>query len=300
MRLSILDNGHRMRVRLFFGAVSLMSRVDMSDVPRTLLYRPEFFGRALLDLSAAVMRGRSYWTAGEREYMAMSIAGWHQCPYCAESHTEMVRIAGVGEIDATDPGSARPELRAVLGFLEPVSRTPDRVGAADLSAVRDAGVPDEAIVEALHVNVIWNVVNRLANAFDFELRPGHLEKGTRSLHKFGYRFPDFLTQTKGSERSADGPAGYVEDLRSSVLASDAVVDRAIRAAAGAGDPLPEEWASYAALVRDASFKVTDADVARLKAAGHSEDEIFEVTVAVAVGAALRSLDAGRQALAAVG
>lgn len=299
MRLSILDNGHRLRARVFFGAVALMSRVDMSDVPKTLLYRPEFFGRALLDLSAAVMRGPSYWTAGEREYMAMVTARWHRCPYCAESHTEMVRIAGVGEIDAADPDSARPELRAVLGFLEPVSRTPERVGAAELAAVRDAGVPDEAIVAALHVNVIWNVVNRLANAFDFELRPGHLEKGTRSLHRFGYRFPDFLTRTKGSERSDDGPAGYVEDLRRSVFASDAVVDRAIRAAAGSGDPLPEEWAGYAALVREASFKVTDADVSRLKAAGHSEDEIFEVTVAVAVGAALRSLEAGRQALAAV-
>ena len=38
-----------------------------------------------------------------------------------------------------------------------------------------------------------------------------------------------------------------------------------------------------------------ADVADLKAAGHSEEAIFEVTVAAAVGAALRSLDAGMRA-----
>jgi hypothetical protein len=37
-------------------------------------------------------------------------------------------------------------------------------------------------------------------------------------------------------------------------------------------------------------------VSRLTAAGHSEDQIFEVTVAAAVGAALRSFDAGRNAL----
>ena len=48
--------------------------------------------------------------------------------------------------------------------------------------------------------------------------------------------------------------------------------------------------------RDRSYAVTDADVERLRAAGHSEDEIFEVTVAAAVGAALGSLDAGLRAL----
>jgi alkylhydroperoxidase family enzyme len=42
--------------------------------------------------------------------------------------------------------------------------------------------------------------------------------------------------------------------------------------------------------------VTDADVAALKAAGHSEDEIFERTVVVAVAEGLRRLDAGLEAI----
>jgi len=42
--------------------------------------------------------------------------------------------------------------------------------------------------------------------------------------------------------------------------------------------------------------VTDTDIADLKAAGLSEDCIFEITAAAAVGAALRSLDAGLRAL----
>lgn len=45
-------------------------------------------------------------------------------------------------------------------------------------------------------------------------------------------------------------------------------------------------------VREKSYRVTDADVARLKSAGHSEDEVFEV---FEVTAALRSLDAGLRA-----
>ena len=42
--------------------------------------------------------------------------------------------------------------------------------------------------------------------------------------------------------------------------------------------------------------ITDADVEALKAAGHSEDEIFEQTVSAAVGAGLSRLDAGLEAM----
>jgi alkylhydroperoxidase family enzyme len=65
---------------------------------------------------------------------------------------------------------------------------------------------------------------------------------------------------------------------------------------GAGDPVPEPWDSYAEKVRSHSYRITDVDVAALRAAGRSEEEIFEVTVAAATGAALRRLDAGLAAL----
>jgi hypothetical protein len=42
--------------------------------------------------------------------------------------------------------------------------------------------------------------------------------------------------------------------------------------------------------------VTDEDIAALKAAGRTEEEIFEISVAVATGAALQRLDAGLRAL----
>jgi hypothetical protein len=42
--------------------------------------------------------------------------------------------------------------------------------------------------------------------------------------------------------------------------------------------------------------VTDADITTLKDAGHTEDAIFEITVAATVGAALRSFEAGRRTI----
>lgn len=86
------------------------------------------------------------------------------------------------------------------------------------------------------------------------------------------------------------------DLRYAVLASPGAVEQATREAAHYETPLPEPWADYVAKVRDASYKITDADIEGLIAAGCSEDAIFELTLAAAIGAATRRLDAGLRAV----
>ena len=54
---------------------------------------------------------------------------------------------------------------------------------------------------------------------------------------------------------------------------------------------PEAMARYLEKVRLHAYKVTDRDVEELKAAGFSEDEIFEHTVSAATAAGLERLDA---------
>jgi hypothetical protein len=208
-----------------------------------------------------------------------------QCPFCIDTHAELTRIASNGDINPDDPASTRPELRAVRDFLTAV--TPD-----DADASRVTSLPEPAVPEALRVNLVFNIVARLANAFGFTLREGQLHSGARALHRFGYRFPGFLLADGKTTSHGDA----VQNLRHAVLAAPATTDPALRAAAATGDPLPEPWQSYAAMVRDASYRITDTDIGRLTAAGHTEDEIFEVTAAAAVGAALRRFDAGQRAL----
>ena len=91
-------------------------------------------------------------------------------------------------------------------------------------------------------------------------------------------------------------ADLVAALRRAVFESPGHVDPDVRRAAGSGAPMPQPWGPYTEKVRDRSFRVTDADVTALKAAGRSEEEIFEVTVAASLGAALHCLDAGMRAV----
>lgn len=66
----------------------------------------------------------------------------------------------------------------------------------------------------------------------------------------------------------------------------------LREAAQPGRPAPDEMRSYLEKVRLHAYKVTDRDVDELRAAGFTEDEIFEHTVAEAVAAGLERIDAG--------
>jgi alkylhydroperoxidase family enzyme len=59
---------------------------------------------------------------------------------------------------------------------------------------------------------------------------------------------------------------------------------------------PPELEPYLEKVRLHAYKVVDRDVEELKAAGFSEDEIFEHTVSAAVAAGLHRLDAALKAL----
>ncbi|MFC0105586.1 hypothetical protein [Kibdelosporangium aridum] len=70
----------------------------------------------------------------------------------------------------------------------------------------------------------------------------------------------------------------------------------MRAAAATGESLTEPWRSYTALVRDTPSRITDDTITQLPAAGHSEGEVLEMTVAAAVGAALHDFDTGRSAI----
>lgn len=81
-----------------------------------------------------------------------------------------------------------------------------------------------------------------------------------------------------------------------MLQGTGTTDPAARRAAFSGQPLQEPLDPYLRKVRGASYQLTDADVERLRSAGVAEDAIFELTIAAALGAAERGLQAGLLAL----
>jgi alkylhydroperoxidase family enzyme len=78
-------------------------------------------------------------------------------------------------------------LRATLGFLEKLTLAPESVTGADVRPLRALGLGDQAIADAIHVCVLFNVYDRLADAFEFDIpdRAGFEGQATMLL-KRGY------------------------------------------------------------------------------------------------------------------
>jgi alkylhydroperoxidase family enzyme len=88
----------------------------------------------------------------------------------------------------------------------------------------------------------------------------------------------------------------IDDLRGAVLESDGATTREERAAAFAGADEKLAAGTYVPLVREQSYRITNRDIDALLESGLSEDAIFELTVAAALGAADERLHAGLEAM----
>jgi len=88
-----------------------------------------------------------------------------------------------------DPETAPipPRVRAMMRFLRALTLTPESVGGNDVRALYAAGLDDRAIESALYVAFVFDVMDRLADAFGFELNDARgLKWVARVLLKAGY------------------------------------------------------------------------------------------------------------------
>jgi hypothetical protein len=97
--------------------------------------------------------------------------------------------------------------------------------------------------------------------------------------------------------STDRHREAFEALQAAILDADHAVTSAEvrRAAADRGD-VPGPFAAYVATIHDHAYQVNDRTVSDLRAAGAGQDEVFEVTVSAAFGAARARLEAGLAAV----
>ena len=60
-------------------------------------------------------------------------------------------------------------LRATLGFLEKLTLRPHELERGDAIAVLSTGVTEEALVDAIHVAALFNMIDRLADSLGWDV-----------------------------------------------------------------------------------------------------------------------------------
>lgn len=81
MRLARVEHRHRLKEKLKLGLIRVLSGRRVPDVVKTILYRPELWGRPMCHWTQAVLRGPSQWSVGERELFAAFTSKLNQCVF---------------------------------------------------------------------------------------------------------------------------------------------------------------------------------------------------------------------------
>lgn len=109
-----------------------------------------------------------------REQLAVTVAGFNGCNYCASAHVFLGGKAGIerDELIANSKGkSGDAKTQTAIDFARALLEKRGKISNEDLSAVRAAGFSDEEIIEILaHVamNTFTNYFNETAlTAIDF-------------------------------------------------------------------------------------------------------------------------------------
>jgi hypothetical protein len=81
MRLDVVDHGHAPTEAAVLDQIRERSGAEPLGVVKTIMYRPETFGRPFSEALEVVMRGPSDWSPGERELFAAFTSLLNQCPF---------------------------------------------------------------------------------------------------------------------------------------------------------------------------------------------------------------------------
>ncbi len=197
----------------------------------------------------------------------------------------------------TAPVSKRT--RAALKLLDVLVKRPLEIDAALLEAVREDGLKGEALLAVGALGFQFNLMNRLADSLDFKVPAGEqVQRSVRMLRAVGRAMPTPKSFALPLRR-ADGRSRPTEvaTVRESMLSADGVTESALRRnvdarvrehwglAAATPAEVPEELERYLEKLALYAYRISDEEFAAVRAAGYSDEAIYEITVTGALAAA---------------
>jgi len=119
------------------------------------------------ELYMHLLFGRSKLSRGEREAIAVATSVANRCDYCVNHHAEALRRyerddTRVDRICRGDFSDLPARLANLIAHATRLTTAPDTVDETHIGGLRDAGLSDDAILDATLVTAYFNFVNRIA------------------------------------------------------------------------------------------------------------------------------------------
>lgn len=160
-------------------------------VADVFLRSPDLYA-PLLQFIESVMTGDSSLTTSEREIIAAHVSRLNHCNFCLGVHRSTIRALGAQDeiLDTLENGTEMAgiseSLRSIIEFSTKLTRSPERVSGDDISILKEAGLTDQTIEDAINVISLFNYVNRLVDAFGIEGSQPYFDFVGTALAKQGY------------------------------------------------------------------------------------------------------------------
>lgn len=109
-------------------------------------------------------------TNAERELLAVVVSGLNRCTYCAVSHGAALRhytgdpvTADLAGVNWRQADLSRRQA-ALAAYAEKLTVSPGEITPQDLEPLREVGLDDHQILEAVQVIGMFNMTNRVSTA----------------------------------------------------------------------------------------------------------------------------------------
>jgi uncharacterized peroxidase-related enzyme len=157
-----------------FSANEKSSQI-LGDVKKNMGMVPNIF--KILGNSSAVLSGYLAFSGAlkqgtlsdqEREQIALAVAGFDHCEYCASAHSAFASKLGISENEAKKNlrgDSDSPRIASLIKFCLAVLQYKGSVSDEEVEHIRSEGFSDEAIVEIvanIAINIFTNYFNHVA------------------------------------------------------------------------------------------------------------------------------------------
>ncbi len=136
------------------GGVATIHQVQSLNLPAL---------EAHLEIYKAIMFRPSPLSRAWREAIAVAVSRANQCGYCEAHHgAALAALGGAPDVP-----------KALLAWAARLARQPEKASEEDVDALRDLGLDDRAILDAILTVAYFSFANRLVMATGLVLEPGY-------------------------------------------------------------------------------------------------------------------------------
>jgi uncharacterized peroxidase-related enzyme len=146
-------------------------RKQVPGIIKCLSARPDFLKQSV-DFSNTIQFSDGHLSRRHKEMIGSYVSFLNDCPYCLDSHAFFLKTLGASDQTThafvqgdMDKAELTPAERALMKYAELVTKAAYRTTPDDVQKLRDAGWKEEQIAEAAYIIALFNMFNRIANAF---------------------------------------------------------------------------------------------------------------------------------------